>query len=156
MSRVRWIIIILAAIVVSAGCSKKQEEAAKLEAEMTGEQTAADTTADTVRGVADLTEAMVAEDTTTENAVAPMPSRPQGEGFTVQVASCESEDYARYLVELYQGRGYEPFVTQITYDGELFNRVRIGAFESFSEAEQLKTELNDRYSLDSWVDTYAN
>lgn len=156
MSRVRWIIIILAAIVVSAGCSKKQEEAAKLEAEMTGEQVAADTTADTVQGVTDSVEALIGLESTTEDVVAPMPSRPQGKGYTVQVASCESEDYARYLVELYQGRGYEPFVTQITYDGELFNRVRIGAFESFSEAEQLKTELNDRYSLDSWVDTYAN
>jgi cell division septation protein DedD len=81
-----------------------------------------------------------------------MPPAPAGAGYTVQIASCESEDYARHLVQVYTKRGYEPFVATITYNNLLYYRVRVGNFKSVAEAKVLRDELTDRFSVKAWVD----
>jgi cell division septation protein DedD len=81
-----------------------------------------------------------------------MPPAPAGAGYTVQIASCESEDYARHLVQVYTKRGYEPFVATITYNNLLYYRVRVGNFKSVAEAKVLRDELIDRFSVKAWVD----
>lgn len=83
---------------------------------------------------------------------APMPPIPSGGGFTVQIASSESQDYARRLVETYTGRGYQPFVSTITYNNQTYYRVRVGNFQTVAEAKALKEELADRYSIKPWID----
>ena len=82
-----------------------------------------------------------------------MPGQPEGSGYTVQVASCESSDYASHLVSLYTERGYEPFVSEAVVGDQLFYRVRIGVFAGYSDAVHLQKELMDRYSLKTWVGT---
>jgi len=81
-----------------------------------------------------------------------MPPAPAGVGYTVQIASCESEDYARRLINRYTERGYEPFVTTITYTNQTYYRVRVGHFQTVAEARALRDELADRYSIKPWVD----
>ena len=81
-----------------------------------------------------------------------MPPAPAGVGYTVQIASCESEDYARRLVARYTERGYQPFVTTVTYTNQEYYRVRVGHFQTVAEAKALRDELADRYSIKPWVD----
>ena len=145
------VLSLIAILVVS--CSQKQEDAAELEKQLTA-QGRIDTTGDTIRpldkAIAD-SAAMAVPDETAETETT-MPAQPAGEGYTVQVASCESEDYAIYLIELYTSRGYEPYVSQIDIEGQTYYRVRIGLFETYTEAEALKDELADLYSVDAWID----
>lgn len=138
-------------------CSdEKKEEAAKMEQEMMGDSQA-------VADSAALVDSMgngIAEDTTFEPEAIPeetetlkeMPKQPAGDGYTVQVAGCEDRAYAEYLVGKFTKRGYEPFVTTATVEGQTFYRVRIGVYESFSEAKVTQAELLDKYSLDTWID----
>ena len=81
-----------------------------------------------------------------------MPPAPTGVGYTVQIASCESEDYARHLVAVYTKRGYEPFVATISYNNLVYYRVRIGHYPTVAAAKTLKDELTDRFSIKPWVD----
>lgn len=140
---------------LAAGCSKKKEEAAQLEQEMTRE-TAAGTTAQAES---------VAEDTagyTTPGMDAgaiPREQKPEAparqeerEGYVVQVAACESSDYAQYLVEKYTTRGYSPFVSTTTVGGQTYYRVRVGGFAALQEAKELQAELSDKYSVEAWID----
>ncbi|MEW5795734.1 MAG: SPOR domain-containing protein [Candidatus Zixiibacteriota bacterium] len=82
----------------------------------------------------------------------PMPPAPSGGGYTVQIASSETPEYARYLVSVYTERGYQPFVTTITYDNRTYYRVRVGQFKSVAEATVLMNELVDRFSIQPWID----
>lgn len=153
--RTLWVLAIaILTLALLVGCSDKQKEAAELEQEMRDLE-AADTAA--------LTEAepdTMAEPAADAAAIPdeaqpdplPMPPVPEGEGYTVQVASCENEDYARYLVGVYADRGYDAFVTTITYEGQTFYRVRIGNFGGISEARNLENELQDRFSASTWID----
>lgn len=148
MNSYKYPLLILLLLLLTFGCSKKKEEAAELEKELTGGQ-----------------------DTTTEVAVAPaetipptanvaaVPVEPEpayqvpaGEGYTVQVAGCEDRTYAEYLVEKYAERGYEPYITSATVEGQTYYRVRIGSFETLGEAKALKEQIADRYSVAAWVD----
>jgi cell division septation protein DedD len=140
---------------IAAGCSDKKKEAARLEQEMREmEQRSADSAAlvqDTIEDSLAVTAGdvdAVPEEWTADRM---MPRRPSGSGFTVQVASCEDEGYARYLVDLYTERGFEPFVETYSGTDQVYHRVRIGLFETKAEADQLKEQLNDSYSIDPWV-----
>jgi cell division septation protein DedD len=73
-------------------------------------------------------------------------------GYVVQVAACESMEYAQYLVEKYQNRGYDPYMITATVEGQTYYRVRIGGIETEQEAKQLKNELLDKYSIQAWID----
>ena len=154
------ILLVAIGLMIAAtwGCSDKQKDAARLEQEMKDLEAAGDTSAQ--EGVAG-EEGLPASETVGDAAAipveiepepAPMPPAPEGEGYTVQIASCEIEEYARHLIEVYAGRGYEPYVTTITYDGQTYYRVRIGNLETLSEARVLKDELIDRYSAEPWID----
>ncbi len=149
MKLFKLILILAFSLVLITNCSKKQEDADKLEQEMMGnlEETLADTTQaiDTVAVISP-------EEVLSEPTVDPMPKRSAGSGYTVQVAACEDETYARYLIDLYTTRGYEPFVSEFSVDGQKYYRVRIGVFENSSEANSLKQELADKFSLATWID----
>lgn len=146
-------------LMLAFGCSKeKKEEAAKLEMELL-EQEAGDTMA----GSRDVTGA---EDTgmvvdqqpdaqavpTESRSIEPLPEPPAGEGYTVQVAATKDMEYARELIDLYQQRGYEPFMTTAQVGGETYYRIRIGSFDSRADAKLLQAELVDRFSVSAWVD----
>ncbi len=143
---------------LTIGCSKKQDEVDRLEQEMIGDSGAPGTTMSDCTMVA--LDTMSAEETMAMDAgavpeepqPAELPTAPSGSGFTVQVAGCEDRDYAEHLVGVYRERGFEPFVTNETVEGQLFYRVRIGQFESFSEAQALKSDLADKFSVDAWID----
>jgi len=136
-----------------AGCSDKQKEAAELEQEMRDLE-AADTATDSA---SDMTvQESVADAEAIPDEAQPdllsMPPVPVGEGYTVQVASCEDRNYAQHLVGVYADRGYDAFVTTITYEGQTYNRVRIGNFGVISEARALERELQDKFSATTWID----
>ena len=146
------ITLLLVAIVF--GCSKKKEEAAKLQEEMMGqEEMTADSMADSNTFVEEDTLAEIADASAVpEEEPRYMPKQPSGDGYTVQVAGCEDRTYAEHLVDKYLERGYEPYMTTITIEGQTYYRVRIGSFTTMSEAKALKAELADKYSLDVWID----
>lgn len=142
-------------VLLMLGCSERQEEAERLAQEMSDLE-AADTTADDSAVIADslaAAEAMADAAAVPDETVAqPMPPVPRGEGYTVQVASCENLEYAQHLIDVYVNRGYEAYVTTITYEDQTYYRVRIGDYETLTEARALKEELADRFSLETWID----
>ena len=149
MKLFRLFMILGVSLSLIMSCSKKQEEADKLEKEMM--EGSIDTLIDTTH-IVDTVAIAAPEEVPSGPEVDPMPKQPTGSGFTVQVASCEDETYARYLVDLYTTRGYEPFVSEFSIDGQNYYRVRIGVFENSSEAKLLKQELADKFSLSTWID----
>ena len=145
-------------ICLLVGCSdEKKEEAAQLEQELQdmegGRDTVAETMTDTT-GMADETSVADASAVPEEEQpdMSSMPPAPQGEGWTVQVASCENREYARHLVDVYFGRGYEAYVTSAMVEGQTYYRVRIGNLQTYPAAKALKLELADRYSIAPWID----
>ena len=156
MNYARLVISIALLLLLAVGCAQKQEDAARLEQEMMGQDAEAPDTSQIDAGV-------VPPGTTSDQAAAQaelssqveseyVPRGPEGSGYTVQVAACESFDYAKYLIGKYTDRGYEPYMTTVEVDGDIFHRVRLGIFETPEEAGQLKAELVDKYSVGAWVD----
>ncbi len=143
----------LAVTFAAVGCSDKQEDADKLQQQMM-ESPETVTTVDTVTVPVDTTPQpdVSAVPTEEEAALPDLPGQPAGDGFVVQIAACESADYARYLVNTYIGRGYEPWVTEVMHDGQTYYRVRVGPFETHEAANQMKLELEDRFSIKPWID----
>jgi len=141
---------------LAAGCSQKKEEAARLEKEMMHEEAGA---VDTTAG-ASLAPGDTAERAATGMDVSAIPQEeepefvPQQEagGYVVQVAACESLEYARYLMDKYTARGYSPYLTTVTVEGQTYYRVRIGGFETQQQASELQAELVNKYSVKAWID----
>jgi cell division septation protein DedD len=141
------------------GCSDEQkDEAERLERELLGDTEQVDTTpVDTAQaeaagemeaGIGDAEAVPVEEETA-------LPGQPAGSGYVVQVAACESDTYAEHLVSLYETRGYAPFVTTCTLDGQQYYRVRLGIYETLQEAQAVRNELKDDYSVIGWIaETY--
>ena len=132
---------------------KEKEEAARL-AKIAEEQRVEDSisavaAADSI-AAADAEAAEMASEESPANMF--MPPHPTGEGFTVQVAGCESSEYAEYLVGIYDERGYEAYIGTISKDDQIYYRVRIGNFETMEPAKSLVAELVDKYSIDPWID----
>ncbi|HKK21811.1 MAG TPA: SPOR domain-containing protein [candidate division Zixibacteria bacterium] len=155
----RYIILFLLLLLAFAGCSKKKEEAKKLQNEMMQRDTVTDTVLDTVTAMMPDTTRMRANAGAVPSDEMPsqyMPRQPQGEGYTVQVASTTGENDAHRLIDLYTKRGYEPYVTKTDIDGVTYYRIRIGQFQTLSEAKQLKTELSDRFSVKGWIDDFSS
>ena len=152
-----WKLLIFLSIfaLLAVSCSRKKEEAARLEQEMMQEEGVVDTAAE-----AGLTPKDTAEYAAPELDAGAIPSEepqfvPQEEeaaGYVVQVAACESLEYAQYLVEKYTARGYSPYLTTATVDGQTYYRVRVGGLATLQEAKELKTELVDKYSVEAWID----
>ncbi len=156
MNYARLLISIVLLLLLAAGCAQKKEEAAKLEQEMMEQEAKATDTSQVDAGVAppETVSDPAAEQPEVSQQEEPMYAlrRPEGSGYTVQVAACELPDYAQYLVEKYTDRGYEPYMTTVEVDGQIYYRVRLGIFETPEEAGQLKDELEDKYSVGAWVD----
>ena len=163
MQLVKTVLIASLQILLLAGCSEKQKEASRLEQEVGNqeESTATDTAlpesvmaaVDTLAAVTAVADASaIPPEAQPRIAPQPMPPAPTGEGWTVQVASCESQDYARRLVSVFTRRGYQPYSTTITKGEQLYYRVRIGSFTNIAEARNLRDELIDRYSVQAWID----
>jgi len=151
--KLHWIALFLLALVLLVGCSEDtKKEAAKLEQEMMGEEAADTATAAVEDTLGEISEPMDAGAVPEEEEDVYVPSQPEGSGYTIQVASCESMEYAQHLIEKYSERGYEPYMTRVEVDGQLYYRVRIGNFQAKSEAVSLKAELMDRYSVQAWID----
>jgi len=153
-----WKLLIFLGIfaLLAVSCSRKKEEAARLEQEMMQEEGVVDTAAE-----AGLTPEDTAEYAAPELDAGAIPSEegpqfvPQEEeaaGYVVQVAACESLEYAQYLVEKYTARGYSAYLTTATVDGQTYYRVRVGGLATLQEAKELKTELVDKYSVEAWID----
>lgn len=133
------------------GCSDEaKNDAAKLEQELSG---------DSAKMAAD---SMKAPDTTAKidsgldaGAVPKEESMafgPTGSGYALQVASCESSDYAQYLLDRYIGRGYLAYVTPFKHNGQNYFRVRLGPYQTREEATRFKAEVLDKYSVEAWID----
>jgi len=158
MSRLGVALIVSASIVLMVACSDKKKDAAKLEQEMIELEAQADSAVlqakmDSIPENFDPADVEAVPDEISDQPVlTAMPPVPEGDGFTVQVASCEDEDYARYLVDLYQKRGYEPFVSTVNYEGQQYYRVRVGNFDRSEAATELRDELADKFSIKPWVD----
>ena len=156
MKYARFVISIALMLLLAVGCAQKQEEAARLEQEMLGQDAEATDTSQVDAGV--VPPETASDQAAVQAGVSPqeepeyVPRGPEGSGYTVQVAACESFDYAKFLIGRYTDRGYEPYMTSVEVDGEIFHRVRLGVFETVEEAGQLKAELEDKYSAKVWVD----
>jgi septal ring-binding cell division protein DamX len=72
--------------------------------------------------------------------------------FTVQVASSPSESFSRTVVDSFLSRGYEAYLATVTVGEKTYYRVRVGKFASRSEASAVSSEINGKYTLQSWVD----
>lgn len=142
-------ILTIAAFFVS-GCSDKQKDSEQIEQDVT-DLAAESAMFDTTESVLD-TSMIEDESEFAEEPDLEMPRAPQGDGYVVQVSSATDESYAFYLVDLWRERGYEPYVTTITYNDEPYFRVRIGLFDAYSEAKKLVAELEDKYSANAWID----
>jgi len=140
-------IVLLSGLVICllVGCSEKQKDAAKLEQELQemegGSDSGIEATGQEPEGTADTPVADASAVPQEEQPdVISMPPAPAGDGYTVQVASCENREYAGYLVET------------AMIEGQTYYRVRIGNVETYGEAKDLRLELADRYSIDPWID----
>lgn len=159
MNLYKVLLVIFLSLLMIAGCSKKKEDAEKLQDEVLQQEGAVATDSATMTPV---TVDSAATDIGDASAVPPpeeiketpkeMPRRPQGDGFTVQIAGCDDESYAKHLIEVYTERGYEPYMITTSVGDRTVYRVRIGAYASYKEAAALKNELEDKYSINTWID----
>ncbi len=157
MKHLRYLVLVLFAVLLVAGCSEdRKKEAAKLEKELEQRQGEVADTAQVTPPETTTTKppAMKAEAVPAEPEVG-TPTPGQESGYSVQVASCESRDYAESLVKKYKKRGFEPYITTFDYNGQTYYRVRLGPYDSRAAAEAAKMELKDRYSINGWVDYTA-
>ncbi len=155
--RLRFLVpmlLVLAASSLMLSCADKEKEEQDRLAKIAEENRITDSiaaveSADSIAASEAIAEEMAAEQ---EPANSLMPPRPTGEGFTVQVAGCESMEYAEYLVGVYAERGYEAYIGTITKDDQIYYRVRIGNYETMGPAKDLVLELVDKFSIDPWID----
>lgn len=153
MKILNLLIIMALAALFALGCAEKKEEAAALEQEMIDAEQEADTAIATPFQADDSSATVEwTQEAEVEPEPEPVASDLPGGNFTVQVAGCESLEYAQHLIEVYTGRGYEPYLTETTVGDQVYYRVRIGGFESLADAEKLREELIDKYSIEPWVD----
>ena len=145
------LLVSLACLLV--GCSEEQKkDAAALEQELLErEDTAASGAAESTEATELEAEPMDVAAVPEEPEPEPIPTGASGTGWSVQVAACEDADYAEHLIERYQSRGYSPYLTTFTHNGQMYYRVRLGVFDTQEEARRVRLELIDKYSVDSWV-----
>jgi len=155
MRTVVLILMLGVLVLFLTGCSEKQKEADKLEQEMEQMDSGIDAvveevvTEDVPGSPTPDAAAIPAEETPSAPSVTL--SSPEGDGYTVQVASCEDAAYASHLSDLYKERGYDVFVSRFEHEGQTFYRVRLGNFTTLAEAKDLKAEMADKYSQEGWI-----
>jgi len=156
MPRILILSIMLMSFIIS-GCSKKQDEADKLQQEAAEDEAAA--VMDSLSHPQQLPDTTI---TAPEKQVSQTPTTPEAEqpdseyqietGFVVQVGSYSDRELADYWAERYRNWGYDAFVQTANILGETYYRLRIGAFETYGEAMEIGKMVADRYSADFWVD----
>lgn len=153
MLKYKIILVIIVFALISFGCSDKQKEADKLEQQLTESGETITPFEETVVDSAAIASEPVVEQPVEEAPVEPEISyQPEGFGYTIQVAGCEDESYANYLVELYTKRNYEPYMVTAVVEDVTYYRVRLGMFETLGEAKAFLSDLNDAYSTAGWID----
>ncbi len=80
-----------------------------------------------------------------------MPKEPH-DGFTIQVGSSVSEEYAQEMAKTFTDRGYQAYVASVTVDGKTHYRIRVGFYGSTVEAKSVLAELKNKYSVEGWID----
>ncbi len=147
------VLVLVLSLSLVIACSQKQDEADQIEQEMlAAEQEAAAAAADSITTDPAATPPADVAAVPAEETSSYAPTTDEGEGFAIQIASCESVEYAEHLVELYAGRGYEPYITEYDLNGQLYYRVRLGGLATLTDAKALKNDLIDRYSVKCWID----
>ncbi len=81
----------------------------------------------------------------------PSDESPTGTGFVVQVVSTPDEAEATMLVTKFAKGGYRAFKTMAVVEGTTYYRVRVGKYESVSEAESALSELHEKYKVNGFV-----
>lgn len=79
--------------------------------------------------------------------------------FTVQVRSWRSEVKAEEHANLWKSRGYNgAYVVKYGDEatGDVWFRVRLGNVPSYSMAQRLKQELQEKHSTESWIASTDN
>ncbi len=74
------------------------------------------------------------------------------DAYTVQVASSTDQAFSQQVVDTFLARGYEAYLGTVTREGTTYFRVRVGRYATSTEANQVAIEINQKYSLQSWVD----
>jgi cell division septation protein DedD len=77
---------------------------------------------------------------------------PMRGGYTVQVGAGVDRGEAEKMADLFTRRGYQPFIAEAVVEGMTHYRVRIGNFPSLDEARKLGAELQEKYSVNFWID----
>jgi cell division septation protein DedD len=144
-------VLILSLSLVIA-CSQKQDEADRIEQEMLAAEQDSVAAADSAAAAAAATPPADVAAVPAEETSPYATTTDEGEGFAIQIASCESVEYAEHLVGLYAGRGYEPYITEYDLNGQLYYRVRLGGMATLADAKAVKDDLVDRYSVKCWID----
>ena len=140
-------------LTVFAGCNKSEEDVDKLEREAL-ESEAIETIPDSST-IGDESGAIEMEEEalSPEEELASRRYEAAGTGgFTVQIGSGTSRLNANYTAEQYISRGYETFVSEVYIDDVSYFRIRIGNLETHEEAKLLGEELQDKYSVNYWID----
>ena len=141
---VRFTLIISAAVLVIIGCGggdKKEEAAVKVE------------TTETQMVISD--SAVPTEVATMSKAtMKPAPVKIRMGNFTVQIGAFRSETRAHEAIVKYKNMGYDAYIEETTVEGSdiVWFRVRIGRYQTSSEAKRTADELNARGNIKAWVD----
>ncbi len=159
MRAIGIVLSIFLLIICFNGCSKDEDAVAELEQDALESQTTdyldetpAEETASPMEEVPETPETAMTPETAPVEEPIEMPSQPEGEGYTIQVAAGTNPAYARYLAGIFMDRGYEAFVTEAIIDGETFYRIRVGNYATLTEARNAGTEIQDKFSTDFWID----
>jgi cell division septation protein DedD len=156
----KFIAILAIFLLLSVGCSKDNDQVSELEQEVLNDQgedylaedetMAEDTMPEAEPEEYAMTPETAPEEETTEDYDIPEP--PPGEGYTVQVAAGHNFDYARFMVDKFITRGYEAYLQDADVEGETYYRIRIGNYATVTEARTVGEDIQDKYSLDYWID----
>lgn len=158
MKPVKFVMAVLALSLFMAGCSKDKDQVSELEQEVL-EQQSEDILTEETQAEDSVQIPEGAEEYTMTPEAAPVEEteeydydEPAAGGYTIQVAAGTNQTYARYMADKFVTRGYDAFVTKTIYEGETFYRIRIGAYETLTEARNIAKELQDKYSVNFWID----
>ncbi len=158
MRILKFILMVSLVLAFEFGCSKDKDKVSELEKEVLQDQsqTAETQTPPAQDTLAEMGQPEQEYAKTPEAAPAEEPkkeiSQPMGEGFTVQIAAGTNYEYAHDLADKFTDRGYETYVTEATVNGQDFYRIRIGDYPTLTEARTVGAELQDKFSVEYWID----
>ncbi len=72
--------------------------------------------------------------------------------YTIQIASGKTWEYVNEMKDKFIERGYDAYIAEADFNGEIIYRVRIGGFVGYSDAVAVGEELKNKYSVNYWID----